>query len=100
MDSRVGLSPIEMVAKEVYGEYCPSEASASEDLRSVLLLLFERAAASLEADPLSPETLRRIREYRVISETISAFGTTLKALEDIERHELTRTAGHRSTPLS
>lgn len=94
MDSQVGPSPIEMVAREIYGEYCPSEEDASEDLRSVLLVLFNRAYSALEADPLSPETLRKIREYRAISETIAAFGTTLKAMEDIERHELARTGRH------
>jgi hypothetical protein len=93
-----GLSPIEMVARElvISGSNLP-QAEIAAALRRVLLLLLERSANSLAIDQHSPEAVEACFEYLAVSEALVAFGSTLKALEDIERHELTRTAG-RVTP--
>ena len=83
-----GLSPIEMVARQVHEGCSLSYDEAFSALRAVLMGFFDRACRALEADPLSQETADRIREYRVVSEVVVTFGTTLRALEDIESHEL------------
>ena len=85
-----GLTPIGMVAEEMSISSSLSYEEILSALQGVLLLLMGRAIDSLDQQPGSIESLERCREYLATSEAIVAFGTTLRALEDIERHELRR----------
>lgn len=84
------LTPIGMVAREVSRHSPLTEGVVLRDLRGLLARLMEESWASLEGDPSS--SLRVTSEYRTLSETIVAFGTLLRALDDMEEDDL-REAG-------
>lgn len=86
--SEVGLTPIEMVAREMAFLSSLSREEIISALQRVLMLLMGRALGSLEEG--SDDSLKMCHEYLVTSEIVVAFGTTLRALEDIERYELRR----------
>jgi hypothetical protein len=95
-----GLSPIEMVAREVSAGSSLPEVKMAAALRKVLLFLLERSSNALARDQHSSEAIEACHEYLAVSESLVAFGSTLKALEDIERHELGRTARRNAAGLS
>lgn len=95
-----GLNPIEMVAREISSGSSLSEAEMAAALQRVLLFLLGRSSSALAKDQHSSEAIEACHEYLAVSESLVAFGSTLKALEDIERHELGRTARRNASGLS
>jgi hypothetical protein len=94
-ESEAGGTALELVAREICEGLSLSQEEVEAVVRRVLLDLMGRAYVALQEDPLSPVTLEKSREYLVVSDIIVTFGTTLKALEDIESHGI---EGKRRSP--